>query len=180
MGFNSSRRLLSLWVVSLMLLGGIGVALFGAAAFERTNSQAFCVSCHSMSTVAAEHVDSAHYRNASGVMATCADCHVPNALLPALVAKVAASRDVWHELLGTIDTPEKFAAQRWRLANVVWRKMEANDSRECRNCHSFAQMDLLAQAPRTARQHERAETNGRTCIGCHKGLAHRLPDPPTL
>jgi cytochrome c-type protein NapC len=174
-----NRLSISIWGLSLLLFCALGLALLGAAGFERTNSQAFCVSCHSMSTVATEHADSAHYRNASGVMASCADCHVPRALMPALLAKVAASKDVWHELLGTIDTPEKFEAQRWRLANAVWRKMAANDSRECRNCHSFAQMDLEAQAPRTARRHERAAANSRTCIDCHKGIAHRLPEPPT-
>lgn len=166
-------------VAALGALGGVVLAMLASAALHRTNTQAFCVSCHSMQTVFEEHRHSQHYRNASGVMATCADCHVPEALGPQLVAKVVAAKDVVHEALGTIDTPEKFEARRWRLASIVWRKMEATDSRECRACHAFSQMDYEQQGRRTAKRHQRAEREGRTCIACHKGVAHRLPEPPS-
>ena len=175
-GLSASARLMI--VAGLAALGGAALAVLGSEALRRTDTQAFCVSCHSMQTVFEEHRRSRHYRNASGVMATCADCHVPEALGPRLVAKAVAAKDVVHEVLGTIDTPEKFEARRWRLANVVWRKMEATDSRECRACHAFSQMDHEKQDRRTARRHQRAEREGRTCIACHKGVAHRLPDPP--
>ena len=166
-------------VVALAVPGGMALAVLCSAALHRTNTQAFCVSCHSMQTVFEEHQRSLHYKNASGVMATCADCHVPEALGPQLLAKAIASKDVLHEFLGTIDTPEKFETHRWRLANAVWRKMEATDSRECRGCHAFSQMDYERQDRRTARRHQRAEREGKTCIDCHKGVAHRTPDPPS-
>jgi cytochrome c-type protein NapC len=55
--------------------------------------------------------------------------------------------------------------------------MKANDSLECRNCHSTQSMDLARQNPRAAAAHERLLFTGeRTCIDCHKGIAHRLPD----
>lgn len=173
---SAPKRLVAL--AAAAALGGAAAVLAGAEALHRTNTQAFCVSCHSMQTVFEEHRASLHYRNASGVMATCADCHVPEALGPQLFAKAVAVKDVVHEVLGTIDTPEKFEARRWRLASAVWRKMEATDSRECRGCHVFSQMDFERQGARTARRHQRAEREGRTCISCHKGVAHRLPDPP--
>jgi cytochrome c-type protein NapC len=38
-------------------------------------------------------------------------------------------------------------------------------------------MDLTKQNPRAAQAHERFLFTGeRTCIDCHKGIAHRLPD----
>jgi cytochrome c-type protein NapC len=38
-------------------------------------------------------------------------------------------------------------------------------------------MDLAAQNDRAARIHERYLLDGeRTCIDCHKGIAHDLPD----
>ena len=83
-----------------------------------------------------------------------------------------------HEVLGTIDTPEQFEANRWRMANRVWDRMIATDSRECRACHVFDQADLDAQEHRTARKHMKAANEGETCINCHKGIVHRLPDPP--
>ena len=89
-----------------------------------------------------------------------------------------AVKDIVHEILGTIDTAEKFEARRWHLANVVWEKMEATDSRECRSCHAFEDMDHAAQGRKIARRHQRAEESGKTCIHCHKGVAHREPLPP--
>ena len=68
-------------------------------------------------------------------------------------------------------------ALRKHLAEREWARMKANDSLECRNCHSDESMDLTKQNPRAASAHERFLFTGeRTCIDCHKGIAHRLPD----
>jgi hypothetical protein len=54
--------------------------------------------------------------------------------------------------------------------------MKANDSLECRNCHSSESMDLTKQNLRAALAHERFLFSGeRTCIDCHKGRVHRPP-----
>ena len=53
--------------------------------------------------------------------------------------------------------------------------MTARDSQECRNCHDEASWDLAVQSEKAREFHEQALTNGKTCISCHKGLAHRLP-----
>ena len=158
------------------------LAIYGVILYpllEVTNSTEFCASCHSMqATVYREYKTSAHYTNASGVRAGCPDCHVPKPLGQKLVAKVLAAKDVWHEMLGTIDTPEKFEAHRWRMANVVWSKFERSDSATCRSCHAWESMDLDGQDRMARSKHRSAQEEGRTCIECHKGLVHRLPRPP--
>ena len=54
---------------------------------------------------------------------------------------------------------------------------DANDSLECRNCHSSQSMDITKQAVRAAEAHQRfLFTEQKTCIDCHKGIAHKLPD----
>ncbi len=53
--------------------------------------------------------------------------------------------------------------------------MKATDSRECRNCHKFDYMDYSVQEPRASRIHQEALTTGKTCIDCHRGIAHTLP-----
>jgi cytochrome c-type protein NapC len=53
--------------------------------------------------------------------------------------------------------------------------MKANDSLECRNCHSLASMDTTKQKQRARKQHEFAIEDGNTCIDCHKGIAHHKP-----
>jgi nitrate/TMAO reductase-like tetraheme cytochrome c subunit len=87
---------------------------------------------------------------------------------------------VWHKVLGSINTPEKFEAKRAVLAQHVWDSMKRTDSRECRNCHSFEAMDFTKQGRRAQEKMQVvAETGhspeGSTCIDCHKGIAHKLP-----
>jgi len=54
---------------------------FGSSeVLEQTNTTEFCTSCHSMQWVKEEWMESVHYKNASGVRAECADCHVPHSL----------------------------------------------------------------------------------------------------
>ncbi|MGQ9369978.1 NapC/NirT family cytochrome c [Azospirillum sp. ST 5-10] len=167
--------------VAVAVVVSAGAALAGWGAFsvvlEKTNSLEFCISCHSMeSTVYQEYQNSPHFKNASGVRAVCADCHVPKALGPKLLAKAMAAKDVWHTLLGTLDTPEKFEKNRLHLAKRVWAKLEATDSRECRGCHSPQAMDFHKQRPKAADQMQKGFAKGETCISCHKGIAHKLPD----
>ena len=78
--------------------------------------------------------------------------------------------------IGYLDTPEKYEANRLELAGSVWADMKAHDSRECRNCHKFEFMDYTYQESRAARRHEEGFDAGQTCIDCHKGVAHRLPE----
>ncbi len=167
-----------------LLAAGFVAAIAFAAGFtgfvEYTNTMPFCTSCHAMREfVYAEYRQSPHYRNSSGVSATCADCHVPRAFIPKLARKIKATFvEVPSHLMGRIDTPEKFEAHRARLAESVWAGMKANDSRECRECHDPVRMALEAQKPRARARHLDAQASGETCIDCHQGIAHRLPTRP--
>jgi len=165
-------------VLGLVFLAGIAFAGFVNVGLSHTNEMEFCTSCHSMKVNLEEYKESLHYKNPSGVQTTCSDCHVPKEFGPKMVAKVMAAKDVFHEIIGTIDTPEKYEAHRWDMATRVWAKMKATDSRECRSCHDYSNMDTSAQ-DRTARsKHSTAPDKGETCIDCHKGVAHKEPDEP--
>jgi cytochrome c-type protein NapC len=165
-----------LWGVAGLFTAGI---LFWGAfnwAFEVTNTEQFCVSCHEMQVnVFSEYRHTGHYSNRSGVRATCPDCHVPKEWGPKIVRKIQASNELWHKLVGSVDTPEKFQAKRLQLAESEWRRMKANDSQECRNCHKYDYMDFGEQGRRAVRTHSRAFDEGKTCIECHRGVAHQLP-----
>jgi cytochrome c-type protein NapC len=142
-------------------------------AMEATNTMGFCTSCHEMrDTVYQEYQTSVHFKNASGVRATCSDCHVPHAWGPKMIRKIQASNELLHKFLGSIDTPEKFEAKRLELATHVWDKMKATDSRECRNCHSF-------EAMRFEHQRQRAREKDGTGRQRHQPVGrfnlHRLP-----
>ena len=164
-----------------VLVGGmvLGVMFWGAFnwSMELTNTEAFCISCHEMKeNVYAEYRGTVHYNNRTGVRATCPDCHVPKQWVHKIVRKIKASNELYHKALGSISTPEKFEAKRLKLARNVWRTMKETDSRECRNCHAFQFMDLPSQGRRAVDQHSKGIDAGLTCIDCHKGIAHELPD----
>ncbi len=159
--------------------GGLFVVLFvaGFNGFaDLTNRTEFCVSCHEMQQNFTEYKRSIHYINRTGVRAECADCHVPREFGPKLVAKVVAAKDVWHTILGTVDTEEKFNARRLAMAKRVWAQMGATGSRECRNCHRMDGMDLEKQGRRSRQKHDQAVAEVKTCIDCHQGVVHELPD----
>ena len=62
------------------------------------------------------------------------------------------------------------------LAGNVWRSMKQTDSRECRNCHAFETMTTSTQRNDAQFWHPMAVDEAFTCIDCHKGIAHKLPD----
>lgn len=169
-------------VIGPLALAGIfvaGIVFWGAfnTAMEWTNREAFCISCHEMEeNVYREYRNTVHYSNRSGVRATCPDCHVPKEWGPKIWRKIQASNEVLHKVLGSIDTPEKFNAKRLTLAQHEWDRMKSTNSRECRNCHNFEYFDYGVQGSRSARMHQTGLNEGKTCIDCHKGIAHSLPE----
>jgi cytochrome c-type protein NapC len=167
-------------VGALLIVGGfVGVLFWGGfnTFVEYSNTMKFCTSCHEMRAfVFEEYTQTPHYRNASGVRATCSDCHVPKAWGPKIGRKIKATfKELPHKILGSINTKVKFEAKRREMAEYVWASMRATDSRECRNCHNEAAMTLAAQKPRARAQHEDSLKTGETCIDCHQGIAHTLP-----
>jgi cytochrome c-type protein NapC len=168
---------------TLVIVGFIGGVLFWGGfntAMEFTNTEAFCTGCHEMrDNVFAELKSTIHYTNRSGVRAKCSDCHVPHAWTDKIARKMQASKEVWGKIFGTIDTPEEFRAKRLELAQHEWARFKANDSLECRNCHDYDYMDFTRQSARAQNMHSTyLASKDKTCIDCHKGIAHRLPQIP--
>lgn len=163
---------LALLVSGALALGGVN------GFFAYTNTMEFCTSCHTMQWNLEEYKETVHFKNRSGVQAECSDCHVPKDFFPKVSAKIIAVKDIYHQILGTIDTEEKFEARRWEMANRVWKKMKESNSRECRSCHDFEDMDLSQQGRSARGKHEQAPMRDKTCIDCHQGIAHHMPDNP--
>ena len=112
---------------------------------------------------------------ATNTLEFCTGCHVPKDWTHKMIRKANASFELWGKITGSIDTPEKFEARRMVLATHEWERMKGNDSRECRNCHSFEAMSAEKQKQTPYKKHMKAKADGQTCIDCHKGIAHHLP-----
>ncbi|KID03321.1 MAG: NapC/NirT family cytochrome c [Enterobacterales bacterium] len=165
-----------LWLLLLGIIIGAALLAGTATVMHKTSDTAFCISCHTMEQPLAEYQGSIHFQNTKGIRAECADCHVPHQPIDYLLTKVAALKDVYGEVTGKIDTPEKYEAHKLAMAQSVWDTLKKNDSATCRSCHSYDAMDVIAQKPEARQQHPVAIKNGETCIDCHKGVAHILPD----
>jgi len=159
----------SVFIFGILFWGGFNTAM------EMTNNESFCISCHEMEfNVYKEYKQTVHYANNTGVRATCPDCHVPKEWGHMVVRKISATNELFHKIIGSVDTPEKFEAKRLVLAEHVWETMKETDSRECRNCHAFTSMTLGSQKKTSQRAHKRAVAGKRTCIDCHMGIAHKI------
>lgn len=169
------------YALGTLLISGFFAGIFFWGGFnwsmELTNTEEFCISCHEMeANVYREYKRTVHFSNRTGVRATCPDCHVPKTWIHKVARKIRATNELYHHFLGTIDTRDKYEAKRLELATNVWKEMKETDSRECKNCHNFEFMDFTTQEPRAYNRHEEAISNGATCIDCHKGIAHELPE----
>ena len=165
-----------------LILGAAGLWTMNFALHESSENE-FCFACHSHEQfIRPEYEASSHFVNASGVKAACKDCHLPKMqehYFDYVLTKIIVSKDIIPELQGYISTKEKYEKFRPHGAEKVWRQFKENDSQFCRSCHSIENMDLEAQGRFASRRHETAERRGQTCIDCHYGIVHELPENAT-
>ena len=170
------------FVIGGILLGAVVVSVLAAGTatlVQATNSTAFCASCHVYDEFYPEFEESSHHSNGLGLQAGCADCHLPHDNWWSMLTAKARSGivDAWAYAVEGIDTPEAFQHVRRELAERVWERYRRNDSRFCRGCHDPRAWQVAAQSPKAQARHELAHEQGRTCIDCHKGVAHAIPEP---
>lgn len=182
------KRKFSFGLVGVLLLAagglfaGLLISFVTVVAVKETSGAAFCSSCHSMKPMAKAYANDIHGGyGKSGVMAKCADCHLPHdSTIGYLAQKIKTGVwDVWVE--STHDTK-----------NIDWHE-KRDERREwvydsgCLHCHE----NLL----RGTRPNKKAFTahkayfakklvvqseHGRDlarCVDCHKHVGHnRLED----
>jgi nitrate/TMAO reductase-like tetraheme cytochrome c subunit len=169
-------------VLFALVAGGLGGVLFMVFLLELdrfTSTNEFCVTCHSMTYAEAFYKRSSHYSSASGVRATCGDCHVSEGVFAATWDHAVGGKDLLKQLFGpdyddpavnALHLPEAaFAARDW---------FRQRDSATCRRCHTMEAIE--GKRGGTAAIH-REEAAGKTCIDCHSNLVHRpVPDERTF
>lgn len=169
-------------VLFALVAGGLGgvVFMFFLLEFDHyTSSNEFCTTCHSMTYAEVEYRQSVHYDSASGVRASCGDCHVSEGIIMATYDHAIGTKDLIKQLFGAdYDDPvvnllhlpdAAFAAREW------FRK---RDSATCMRCHTLEA--IQGTRANTAAIHQE-ETDGKTCIDCHMNLVHRkVPSEQTF
>lgn len=160
-------------LLALGFLAG-AVSLLALEEFDmRTSTTEFCISCHSTmgETVYKELQQSRHYTNAVGVRPSCGDCHVAGRLLHATWEHGLGAGDLFSQLTGNW-TPEKFEAERPRMAEKARLHFLDEGSETCLHCHVMEA--IQPQRKRGQRAHADAIEKGKTnCIACHYNLVHK-------
>ena len=177
--------------LGFLLVGGFvaGFLSFGSFHFIMTasNNPALCMEgCHEMKSVTEEWKKSVHGHNRVGVAATCPDCHVPHdkdiaGWFEKVYFKVTIGvKDIWHHTIGTYNTPEKFEAARYELAQLVTERFKSRGSKECMFCHKLETMAMDKQDKKAASKHKSVleGSTKKSCIECNAGVAHEEPKEP--
>ena len=169
-------------VLFALIIGGLGGIIFILFLIEFdhfSSSEAFCTGCHSMELAAEPYRESSHYNPASGVRASCGDCHVSEGVIAATWDHFIGGKDLFSQVFGpdyddpvvnALHLPEAaFAARDW------FRK---RDSATCKRCH--VKEAIFGNRPDTQKIHLE-DAKGKSCIECHINLVHRrVPDKKTF
>lgn len=173
-------------VLFALIIGGIAGILFIIFLIEfdhYSSSEEFCTSCHSMEIAAVPYRQSVHYNSASGVRASCGDCHVSEGVFAATWDHFIGGKDLVKQIKGAILGPDyddpavnalhlpeaAFAARKWFIER---------DSATCKRCHN--KDAILGTRVNTEAVHKEDAKN-KTCVECHINLVHRkVPDEKTF
>ena len=173
--FTPSKRFgLGILLTLGFIVGAVSWQQFNNV-MDATSAEEFCVGCHSMQTPFNELKQPVHWKNNSGVRATCPDCHLPHDKTNKFARKMQASREVLAEMTGKYNEEGAFEQHRAEMAEREWARFTANGSKECKNCHSYERMDFDKMSKAAQKAMKPAAERNQSCIDCHKGIAHHLP-----
>ncbi|MBW8035563.1 MAG: cytochrome C [Planctomycetes bacterium] len=146
---------------TLFLIGAYWVTKWS---YHYSSTTQFCISCHEMIQPYQQYKKSSHYKNKSGVVAECADCHLPPGAVSKWYTKITQGMNdsVRHVFL----KPEDIDHEAWKCKAV-----KNISSESCMKCHKNL---LPAELPRGGFLGHRAFLNGEaeSCLDCHKNLVH--------
>ena len=175
----------------LIALGvAIGIACTGATTWmvNATSSVDFCATaCHSMQWAAAAYEQGPHFKNTSGVRASCGDCHIPFESQPATPFQyvfgtlwtkgIVGTEDVIATLRGTIADKKKWDAERPRLGKKVREWFKATNGATCQGCHKLDAFKKTGPSAFMASEFHagRIKPDKIDCLECHSDVAHVWP-----
>jgi nitrate/TMAO reductase-like tetraheme cytochrome c subunit len=168
--------------LGILIVGGLlgAAAVVGSTEVNRlTATDAFCTSCHTMATLAADphFKQSAHRNNAVAVRPSCGDCHIPrtNWWIETYTHAVKGIKDIISENTHDFSDPKAWEAYQVELAHFVRNEMRSQDSVTCRSCHDAQSIHPASERGQAA--HALLREGRMTCIDCHFNLVHALVPP---
>ena len=157
-----------------IVLGGL-IFLTGLVGMKDTSRDHFCVRCHVHPQADSTWQISTHYKNKSGVVIHCVQCHLPPGGWQLLKEKARLGiRDVygyWFKDTDKIDWEEKSA-----LYNAVTYTFDS----ACLHCHAELYSEDISAKGVEAHRHYDDNRDKVFCINCHKSVGHYAEQPVLL
>lgn len=171
--------------ILVLLVVGIVVGAVGFFATQQvlhaTSTDKFCMSCHAGHSLQDEVLNSPHGANRAGIVVQCQQCHLPQEPFAYLMKKIVVSKDIIGYLtIDGFETQEWLDTHRKEQADLARDYLRSIDSSTCQNCHNrIYENPSEAMSKMAKRMHalnfKRPEEKRKTCIDCHKGVAHPYP-----
>jgi nitrate/TMAO reductase-like tetraheme cytochrome c subunit len=181
-------------VIKWILLWGTIFGLSGVALVAVTNkaviwssSDAFCGAfCHSMTPAAAGYHRGPHFINASGVRASCGECHIPYDSSHATATQYVkllffkadrGAKDFWYEYRRAIATQEEWDRRRPQLRSEFESYLQAHNYITCRGCHSLEAFGGPRSQMQALIHKGLIQANALDCFQCHQNIGHVYQQP---
>ena len=157
-----------LQIIAIVILTAAGlIAFYGLTtiSFHYSSTNKFCsAQCHEMIEPYQQYLKSSHYDSRGGVVADCADCHLPPGEINMWYAKVSQGMKdtIMHFLLN----PEDIDHQKWKAVSAKNIRSEA-----CLKCHkNLFPSELQRGGLLGHKAFKRGEV--KSCLNCHQNLVH--------
>ncbi len=159
------KLLKSKFFIAIVL--GAACALGGREAVEYTSTDDFCEACHVHPHATESWKLSTHYKNPSGVIVHCVDCHLPPDGPEYLYEKIRlGGRDLFVKLF--CDTDAIDWEEKSKLEHALHHTFEAG----CLKCHHDLFPPELSERGKTNHKEYRKDPAAKPCIDCHLHVGH--------
>ncbi len=147
---------------------GVAFSYVTAVEIQKTESGAFCSSCHTMKPMTIAHSNSVHGgNNRFGVSAQCIDCHLPHDTL---------ANYILHKVkFGVRDAYREFFTD---TSDINWSRKRADAksfvfNSGCLSCHtSLDHSSMKTLAPDVVKRAD-DRTLKTSCLECHPHVGHK-------
>ena len=149
------------------ILIGIGSVFASFEFLHQTSTNVFCGLCHIHPESEYSWKRSTHYKNESGMVVNCVDCHLPPMGMYYLAEKTRLGvRDAWGAL---VKDPAEFD---WEAKSVIDHAVTYTYDPSCIRCHT--DLYSLNLSPKGVEAHEyyMENTDKLRCINCHITVGH--------
>lgn len=146
---------------------GAAFVLGAREAVEYTSTDRFCEICHVHPHATESWKLSTHYKNASGTITHCVDCHLPPEGLAYLYHKARlGGNDVYVKFFGDVESID------WDEKSKLEHALTYTFESGCLKCHHDLFPPELSERGITNHRNYEKDPAAKPCISCHLNVGH--------